>query len=284
MGISIGGAEISGVSLGGTDVIEISLGDVPVWTLYDPLSDPYNAAIVADSPITYWPLDDRTSGKAAELINGWNGSYIGGATVGGMLTPDGNPVAAFNGSNGYVTIPNTGNRLQPTLEFSLELWFKITAYDAYDSPWGFSKNNWDIRMNPSGGGSHEATNHWYGVGGGWGASGFSLNAPSGQEFTDGEWHHVVITRSTTNGYIDHYYDGVDAGGGSVTVEAPRDMSGQTLGLAQSRGRNLGGSVCRVAHYDRILTAGEVSDHYRLVYPELIYPGRLPATLPMILAH
>ena len=74
------------------------------------MSNPYDVLVLADSPVSYWPLDEASGTTANDLADSNNGTYTSGFTLGGA-GPSSNfgGSTAFNGSTGYVTVPNATN-------------------------------------------------------------------------------------------------------------------------------------------------------------------------------
>src|ERR1039458_3012785 len=89
----------------------------------------YDSLIVADGPLGFWPLNESSGTTATDVTgNGHNGTYTGGFTLGQAGIGDGETAASFNGSTGYVTVPDASAlRLVPP--FSIESW-------VYPSSWG----------------------------------------------------------------------------------------------------------------------------------------------------
>jgi len=95
-----------------------------------PPSRPYGDAVLADSPIAYWRLNE-TSGTTAVNLGSLgpaaNGTYVGGVVLGvpDLIPYDDDAAARFNGSDARVNVPdhaliNTGG---PYEDKTVELWF-----------------------------------------------------------------------------------------------------------------------------------------------------------------
>lgn len=88
----------------------------------------YQSLVLKESPIAYWRLGE-TVGVTASDISGanfcsgspCNGTYTGGYTLGtaGALSGDANTQTTFNGSTGYVALPQTFSFAG---DFTLEAW------------------------------------------------------------------------------------------------------------------------------------------------------------------
>jgi len=70
----------------------------------------YEAALLSASPIGYWPLDETNGTTAFDHFGGYDGTYWNGFTLGapGPLLGDPATAATFDGSTGYVQIPQSG--------------------------------------------------------------------------------------------------------------------------------------------------------------------------------
>jgi len=88
----------------------------------------YGDAVLADTPVGYWRLDETSGANAADSKGTTTGTYTNGVTLGqaGAL-PDAanNKAATFDGVNDYVTMPYA-TALNPNA-FSVEAWAKPTG-------------------------------------------------------------------------------------------------------------------------------------------------------------
>jgi trimeric autotransporter adhesin len=91
----------------------------------DAASD-YGAAVLADSPVSYWRLND-TSGTTAVDQVGLNPGQITGATLGEPGPLAGSDSMRFDGS-GDVNL-GTDPSLRPPNNWTVEAWFKASASD-----------------------------------------------------------------------------------------------------------------------------------------------------------
>ena len=92
----------------------------------------YQTNVLADSPIAYWRLGDASNPAVniGSLGNAVDGTYQSGVTLGvsGLVLGDPDSAASFDGSSGYVTIPNHSaiNTSGPYDAKTIELWFSAT--------------------------------------------------------------------------------------------------------------------------------------------------------------
>jgi hypothetical protein len=92
-----------------------------------PASSAYDQAILADSPVAFWNLNPIAATETDLTGNGNTGTYQGGSPTTGTL-PNGEPVAVFNGSNQYVSVPSNASLSIPTTgNLTWEMWIQPTV-------------------------------------------------------------------------------------------------------------------------------------------------------------
>jgi hypothetical protein len=231
-----------------------------------PTPTPYEAAVFACKPVSYWPLNETAGTTAFDYVGTNDGTYVGGC----LLDRTGDPSAAglganntsvaFNGSTAYVDIPV--NNLNITNAMSVLAWV----------------------LTPSGG---EAGGH-YGTVLGHSDQSYRLTivntAPrfddAGPDDTgtanvgDGNWHHVVGVYDGTNQYV--YADGQPTG---LVIASAQPLAGSGYdvwigGAPDYAGaRNFNGNLAQVAILTNALTAAQVEAIY--------YSAGIPPTVPVI---
>jgi Concanavalin A-like lectin/glucanases superfamily len=101
----------------------------------------YSDAVLADSPLLYWRLNEVTpgTGSAADSSgNGRNGTYVGSPTgVAGLVINDTDLAVQFNGSSQWVTSTYNPFAVGGTLTF--ECWWKRNTRTTNDCIWGGSQ-------------------------------------------------------------------------------------------------------------------------------------------------
>lgn len=233
---SITGAGRGGISLGFNGSTGTSIGD---WDGYH----------VDNFKITY-PVVDSAGSDHGELVNGPTTGVTGA-----LSTPAGSAIR-FDGVDDYVTVAR-----QIADDFSIELWFKSTQGIGFGTDW------W------TGAGLVDADT--------WGPAddfGLSLNAAgrllagvgvwpettvvsSVAGLNDGNWHHVVYTRTKSTGLITLYADGVVVGTATGATSSLTATPTMTIGRINSVGNNFAGTIDEVATYDVALSAATVAAHY-----------------------
>lgn len=219
--------------------------------LLDPfkLSIAYRSAVLADSPLAYWPLDDLSGTTATDVSgNGRDGTYSGGYTLGSPLVNDEKSVLI--GTNGVVTIP--GASWMDLATFSIECWFRTTSHGPLVSRDSASRRPWVTGIEPTTGYQVYAYgNNQYGP------AKYSLQT----NLHDGEWHHLVWT--ITGAVGKHYLDGVEtlsySNGGTIPPSSSIDL---LIGRTYNVDDSFVGSIARVAMYGSVLSGARVLAHYQ----------------------
>ena len=67
------------------------------------------SAVLADNPVSYWRLDESSGTNAADSKGSNTGTYTNGPTLNqpGALAGDADTAVSFDGSDDYVTVPNS---------------------------------------------------------------------------------------------------------------------------------------------------------------------------------
>jgi hypothetical protein len=225
------------------------------------------AAGTADgaSAVFAWPLDETTGTTAADVSgHAATGTYAATPTADAAATlackRDTGAAYRLNGSSDYVR-PSTGTAASAPATFSAEIWFKTTVASGRLIGFGSSRTGASTTEDraiylTSAGKIVFAVN-----------PGTVKTIASSLSYTDGSWHHVVATLSSTSGsslYVDKALVASDA-----TMTAAGAYSGywrvgydSQAGLTGS-GSNafFSGSVRYAAVYSSVLTAAKIATHY-----------------------
>ncbi len=237
----------------------------------------YRDAVLADTPIVYYEFDE-TSGTTA--LN----AATTGAIYHGTFNTDGGPVTVNQASfakggtcyefgGGFVSAASA-------LTDSLDEW-TVEAWVNYDSAKASASN---FLSNDQGGWNDDVL---FGIG----AEAGSMGVPAGsvgaiqqgspgttRDFVGspldaGEWHHVVVTGSTTAGALTLYVDGVLAGADTSLVNGASfngadgiGTANLTVGAARPNAADPGyrpydGLLDELAIYDQVLDAEAIASHY-----------------------
>jgi Concanavalin A-like lectin/glucanases superfamily len=254
----------------------------------------YDQLILCDGPVAYWAMTELSGSEPDLTGNAHTGSHQGGAAK-AAITPNGDRAADFDGSSQYVTVPSSPAFSIPTTgNLTWEAWIRPDILQFPNDSGGYvdwmgkcadysPTCEWEARMydttnpenrcnrfsayvfNPSAG---------LGSGADW--------QPVCGLIQAAEWYHVVgeytletepsdcANATTYPGSIDIWVNGVEWNHGS---------HGQTGCLSQynvipeanDSPLNIGtmagdawfqGAIAKVAIYDHLLTAAEISAHYQ----------------------
>lgn len=214
----------------------------------------YRRTVLNDSPVAYWRLGESSGTRAYdESGNARHGTYAGGVTLGeaGALTGDVDTAAEFNGSTGYVTVPDAAALRFGTADFSLEFWFRRAAGIAASEfflakPGTGVATSWDCDLTDAG-----AIRSRVG----------SVTIESAGGLDDGATHHVVISVDRGgNGQI--YVDGAASGSPQAVGTGDNLNNGEPIQIARRvLGSYFAGRIDEVALYTTALSAARILVHY-----------------------
>jgi hypothetical protein len=80
-------------------------------------------------------------------------------------------------------------------------------------------------------------------------------------YNNGNWHHVVFTRTKTTGALQLYVDGAPAGsatGNMVSLLSPTNIN---FGRIQTGNNYFSGTLDEIAVYTTVLSGTTVTSHY-----------------------
>jgi BNR repeat-containing family member/PKD domain/Concanavalin A-like lectin/glucanases superfamily len=213
-----------------------------------PGSDPYEDSVLGTAGLaSYWRLGELSGSQAREEVAGGVGAFEGRYVLGqpGALGPLEDTASRFDGASGAVAAPGPALGADATLEG----WFRWRSGTSplrdHTSRGG---TGWLIAFN------QEGRLHYRLGGDGW-----NTGLPI-ERVRDGEWHHLVATKSGASARL--YVDGaqVHAGGGagSAPATSPWHVMRNGTNAVFSEGE-----ADEIALYTRALSAGEVRAHHDL---------------------
>jgi hypothetical protein len=221
---------------------------------------PYQATVLADQPLAYWPLNETSGTTAYDIVGGYNGTYMNSPA----LNQPGGPSSSlptsvlFDGATNYVLIPDS-----PALDFggqcTLEAWTLATGqptglanilahgYDANQNSAELCVRLQGTSSGPPYEGDYYNNNQWGG-----GVSG-GVFAPT--------WTHVVLTWDGSNWNL--YLNGIVAGRSADPIGplAFSDPWAIADGTISGDTRYFAGNICGAALYNHALTPAQVAAHY-----------------------
>jgi hypothetical protein len=219
----------------------------------------YRDAVLADSPVGYWKLDETSGSNAADSVGGRTGTYTNGPVLGqsGAL-PDAvnNKAVSLDGSNDRISVPYAA-ALSPAT-FTLEAWVKLNG----TASWQEVAGSYD-ETSPGGG----YRGYWLGVNG----TNWNWEIDNGTTYTligapvpaVGSWTHLVGTFDGTTGKL--YANGALIAS-SAAAYAPNANSPFAIGSTYYRSSAnwsdaFNGAIDEVALYNTALTATKIRTHY-----------------------
>lgn len=208
-------------------------------------------------------LDDLTATPLADDAKGTNdGVYVRGVSFGtaGALSSGSNTAVTFDGSNDYLEVDRTVSD-----DFSVELWFKSTQGIGTGSQWysgaglldadvAGTANDFGLSLRSDGRVTAGVGNPDTTV----------VSTSSG--FNNGQWHHVVFTRTKATGALALYIDGQAQGTGTGGTQSLTAASRMDVGRIRTGTNYFAGSIDEVSVYSAALSAATALRHYQAGRP------------------
>nr|WP_308434583.1 LamG-like jellyroll fold domain-containing protein [Streptomyces melanogenes] len=226
--------------------------------------DTYQGAVLADAPSQYWRLDETKGTQASNKIAvyGGYGTYTNATlgTTGPSGTGDKTAIS-LNG-NGSVKLPM--DILGSPTDTSAELWFRTAKpgvlLGLQNADLGSVPTNWDpVLVVDSDGLLRGRLRN---------TSGWPTAIKSPEKVTDNEWHHAVLTGSSSGQSL--YLDGVKVGTVAGAVQS-ETVTRAYLGAGYSSAgwdggttatRYFTGQLAEASIYSHALSDNQVTAHYR----------------------
>jgi hypothetical protein len=213
--------------------------------------------------VSWWPGE----GNANDVIGTNNGTLVGGASY---AAGEVGQAFSFDGTNGYVSIPDSPSLDTFVSSITIEAWIKVNQFNSYPDWNGIvTKGNSSWRLARYGNSSVI----------GFSTSGLSnVDLPGTQNVNDGQWHHVAAVYDGTNKYI--YVDGVlDA-----TVPATGTIAQNSYPVCigengEALGHLWNGLIDEASIYNRALSALEIQTIYAAGSG-----GKCPFSAPVIISQ
>lgn len=233
----------------------------------------YSSTVLADTPDVYWRLDETSEAVAADIVNGVDGAYTNGVSLGQPgLVGDG-AAPGFDGIDDYVAVPDSSliNLGGPRETRTIELWFEADEVSSRQVVYEEGGNSRGINIYIEDGslvfGAWNRTAHGDGT----------TPWPGGEVFLPtpvaaGTAYHVVLTldqpADELRGYLNGtpvvsatgigrlYAHSADIGIGAMNNQARFAAGGQT-----GSGYHFGGRIDEVAVYNSVLSGARIAVHY-----------------------
>jgi hypothetical protein len=216
---------------------------------------------MASSPVAYWRLGEPSGATAADSSGAGNtGTISGGVTLGqpGALLNDGNTAMTFNGSTGWITVPETSN-LDPTQDFTIEAWVKPnvlngTAQTIVHKGAAGCDTGYQYRLMIS------SSNQWRGVVCGQTTfTGYQVVDTTDVPSTT-QWTYLALVRSGTS--LNLYVNGQAAAQPTTISESNRTSTfNLNIGHFADSTASFNGGIDEVAFYNYALSPTTIQNHY-----------------------
>lgn len=208
-------------------------------------------------------IDNLRASYFATDSKGTNhGQYLYGVTLGtttGAVTKETDKAATFDGVDDYVRVDRGISD-----DFSIEFWFKSTQGIGAASVTAWSNTAGLVDADATG------TANDFGVGlrsdgrilAGIGNPDTTIVSTSSTAYNDGNWHHVVFTRTRSPSALALYVDGVANGTATGSTASLTASSVLNFGRHALANNYFAGSLDEVAVYNTALSAATVLRHYQ----------------------
>jgi Concanavalin A-like lectin/glucanases superfamily len=271
-----------------------STSPAPVGDAGPPASGSYDDVVLADGPVAYWAMDQRSGTEPDRTGHGHSGTYPKGTSAQAAL-PNGDVAADFNGADQYLTVPSSAAFSIPTTgNLTWEAWIRPDVLqfphddgiDRFVDWMGKCQDyaptcEWDARMYSTvttEGRPNRLSAYVFNPDAGLGSS--ADWQPEAGQIVAGAWHHVVAEYTTLTtpsnctdpatypGSIDIWLDGVrwdraahgDSGCMSQYQIVPQ-AGGSSLNIGTMAADSwFAGAVGKVAIYDRLLGDAQIAAH------------------------
>lgn len=228
----------------------------------------YDQAVLADSPIRYYKLQEGNGTLAADAgVQGVAATYTGGFTLQENGPMNGGSVGvSLNGTSGYLSVPTTGLPSGASA-VTMEAWIFVSSVPSSTQMIcnlgnGTSGQNLMLQLT--------STGHLQIITA-------SSSVTSASAITANAWHHVVGYYDGTN--IGAYLDGSSIGT-PVAVSENTTYGAATFG-ARENGTQffLAGEIAFCALYSTALSSGRVTAHYNAGNPVALSLASNLLTIP-----
>jgi hypothetical protein len=213
----------------------------------------YSFAVLADGPAAYWRLGESVGTRAGDSAGTNPGTIVGGVALAqpGPLA-DGNSTMRFNGTTGFVWVPNSAE-LRQAGDLTLEMWVNVPLTTRQTLITKGYTSEFELTLETTG-----RLNLYQGNGTTYQNV---LSAPG--SVAANTWQHLVVTRAAATKTITFYVNGVAKGSGVYTLTPTLSTTGVSIGRNGSGSQTVIGWLDEVAIYPVALTAAQIATHYSL---------------------
>jgi len=233
-------------------------------TLIPPPTSGYKGAVMSNSPVGYWELDETSGTTAFDYAGGHNGTYGALSTL-GAIGPEAPNQVGFSSTNAgvqttaftvasAVTLPPLNLGTNNTV--TITAWVKPSGVQQQYAGLVFSRSAGTIAGLSYDSTATKLAYEW---------AGNRVNFDSGIVLADGQWHFVALVVTPTNATL---YSGTNHSmrvAVDTLAEPVQTFAGTTtIGLDVSGGeaaRTFNGTIDEVAIFDRALSSSDINALY-----------------------
>ncbi len=212
----------------------------------------YPAVVMADNPAAYWRHGESSGTNANDEVGTADGTYINAPTLGatGALSGDTDTAVTFNGTDEYVTVPDSAS-LDLGDVLSIEAWFKRTSAADTAERMVIAKGAGAYALTFNVSSDHKLA---------FANDNTAVIVRQTGTISDTNWHHVVVTKNGAT--VALYVDGADQTGTVTNSTLGNTADALFIGReAAFSGVFWDGGLDEVALYSTVLTAARVTAHY-----------------------
>lgn len=209
----------------------------------------YAQAVLSDSPIAFWLLDETVGTTATDDAGTDSGTYTGGYVLGTAGPSAAIPTAVtLNGTTGNVGLGSPSN-LKPVTGWSVEAWVKFTSLAGTPVFYGTSGSSWALGATAAGAPVLQGT-----------TSSLKGCPQIPGVINTGIWYHIVGTWDGS--VIKVYVNGALVSKTDLTGAATSNTGPWAIGESGNSSMHfLNGQVAAVAEWASALTPAQIDDHY-----------------------
>jgi hypothetical protein len=247
-----------------------------------PATDPYTTAVLADSPLVYYPLDESSGTDICDQSGNANyGTYASSGVTYGVAGPlADSALTAVQGdgsSPSLLGIGSVGSGLNGNQSFTLEGWYKagssppnevLVAMEGFTNDDGLAV--W--KNHTCGSGSIVSTDVYLALDEAGQANCWDATA-AGMNLQDGSWHYLAITYNAgaSSDQLSAYVDGQPLGAPQTILNGNIDWDTSDTVLIggwidNSVNQPFVGDAAQIAIYGTALSAARIAGHYSAASP------------------
>jgi glucose/arabinose dehydrogenase len=227
-----------------------SLTLTATYTSPPPPVTSYRDTVVGDGPIAYWRLGETAGVVASDTIGTRSGWYGGTSQRGiaGAIAGDPDGAVSLDGASGYVGVPSSNAPRLGDGPLSVELWVRRNAATGTQPVIDAGPRAYQLYFSSTG----KLTVTRSGTG--------TIVAETTPTTDTTTWHHYVFTKN--GAAVKLYRDGVDVTGTVTNRTLSNAAKSFWIGRWDDGTRYGNVRVDEVAVYAKVLTAAQVTAHYR----------------------